>query len=225
MPAPKKQREQTRGSNVEPQVPNSPSLQLPDKQSRTCEEVLGRLKSILFEKAPEAIPVLNELIDLLKPCPKAIVDAEKRERSIVIAGLVEADAETKPSQRLIHTEALVTDVLDTLKVESRPEEIYRIGKPEAGKTRLVKVVFSTQQPCLLTLRRARWLRGQKQFKSVYIRKSMTPEQRLKYMQLRREAYERNQREHNGEKVYVVHNEMVVEACEIPFLRGSTTSQN
>ncbi|KIH64635.1 hypothetical protein ANCDUO_05053 [Ancylostoma duodenale] len=131
----------------------------------------------------------------------------------------------KPSQRLLHTESLVTNVLDTPKVEARPVEVYRMGKPEVGKTRLVKVVFSSQQPCLLTLRRARWLREQDQHRSVFIRKSMTLEERIKFKQLRKDAYERNQLEHNGNKVYVVCKDMVVKAFYIPSIRQSNVPKN
>ncbi|KAK5983980.1 hypothetical protein GCK32_011688, partial [Trichostrongylus colubriformis] len=54
---------------------------------------------ILQKKAPEGLPLLEKLVDLLTPNPAEIVEAEKRARSIIIHGIPELGAEFPPSKR------------------------------------------------------------------------------------------------------------------------------
>ena len=187
------------------------------------EQLLGKLLAILRDKAPEAIPILNDLINVLTPSPKDIVEQEKRSRSIVIAGLEEAASGTPAFQRQLHTEGVVHDILNALEVESRPVEIYRMGSP-GDNSRLVKVVFSSQRPFFEVLKKARILRQIDRFRNVYIRRSMTREERSKFNELRSEARNRNQVEFNGERVYVVYRNTVVKACDIPKLKATAVFQ-
>ncbi|KAL6731974.1 hypothetical protein Aduo_002786 [Ancylostoma duodenale] len=180
MPATKKQREQNRGINVDSTTLNESSASLPDSQSHTCEKLSSKLKAVLLAKAPEAVPAF---LRLCRP----------------------RDVEMKPSQRLLHTESLVTNVLDTLKVEARPVEVYRMGKPEVEEQDGYVNKINTDL-------------------SLFANR-MTLEERIKFKQLRKDAYERNQREHNGNKVYVVYKDMVVKACDIPSIRQSSVPKN
>ncbi|KHJ79337.1 hypothetical protein OESDEN_21018 [Oesophagostomum dentatum] len=143
------------------------------------EQLLGKLIAILRDKAPEAIPILNDLLNVLRPSPKDIVEQEKRSRSIVIAGLEEAASGTPAFERQLHTEGAVQDILNVLEVESRPVEIYRMGKPGDNNFRLVKVVFSSQRPFFEVLKKARNLRQIDRFRNVYVRRSMTKAERVK----------------------------------------------
>ncbi|EYC34571.1 hypothetical protein Y032_0001g474 [Ancylostoma ceylanicum] len=76
-----------------------------------AEHVLRRLKSILLDKAPEALSLLDELVVLLSPIPKEIVEEEKRARSVVIAGVAEAQISMPPFQRQLRTENSVHEIL------------------------------------------------------------------------------------------------------------------
>ncbi|KIH68359.1 hypothetical protein ANCDUO_01307 [Ancylostoma duodenale] len=88
--------------------------------------LLSKLLAILEEKAPEAVPLLNQLITALRPNPKDIVESVKRSRPIVISGMPEAGRELAASQRQAHTELSVIKMLDALDIEAKPLEIYRI---------------------------------------------------------------------------------------------------
>ncbi|EPB68312.1 hypothetical protein ANCCEY_12598 [Ancylostoma ceylanicum] len=44
----------------------------------------GKLMAIVKEKAPEAIPLLDELITILQPNPKEIVENEKSSRRTLL---------------------------------------------------------------------------------------------------------------------------------------------
>ncbi|EYB97951.1 hypothetical protein Y032_0135g1910 [Ancylostoma ceylanicum] len=171
------------------------------------EQVVSKLKEILMNKAPEAIPLLNKLIEILTLTPKEIVESAKRARSVVFSGVAEADADLTPSERQVHTEESVQKILNVLGVEARPLEVYRMGK-------LVEA-----------LRNARSLRDYPEFNQIYVRRSMTPQEREKFKELRQRAYDLNQKEFNGRKVYVVYRDELVKACEIPSLKSSRAVKN
>ncbi|EYC35300.1 hypothetical protein Y032_1083g3574 [Ancylostoma ceylanicum] len=183
------------------------------------EEVIHRLQVILNDKAPEGLPLLNQLLQLLKPNPLEIVEAEKRARSIVIAGIPEAGSDLEPLDRVNHTEAMTHKVLNALGVEARPNEIYRMGNVMEGKTRLIKCVLPSERFLFTALRNAPALRNLTGFDHVYIRRSMTREEREKDKELRRQAHNLNLTEHNGRKVYVVYRNQVVKASEIPQIKA------
>ncbi|EYB97950.1 hypothetical protein Y032_0135g1910 [Ancylostoma ceylanicum] len=166
------------------------------------EQVVSKLKEILMNKAPEAIPLLNKLIEILTLTPKEIVESAKRARSVVFSGVAEADADLTPSERQVHTEESVQKILNVLGVEARPLEVYRMA-----------------------LRNARSLRDYPEFNQIYVRRSMTPQEREKFKELRQRAYDLNQKEFNGRKVYVVYRDELVKACEIPSLKSSRAVKN
>ncbi|KAK5978121.1 hypothetical protein GCK32_005488, partial [Trichostrongylus colubriformis] len=56
------------------------------------------------QKAPEALPLLEKLVSSLIPDPTEIVEAEKRSRSVIIAGVPEKWEDSSPSQRQAATE-------------------------------------------------------------------------------------------------------------------------
>ncbi|EYC32408.1 hypothetical protein Y032_0003g1556 [Ancylostoma ceylanicum] len=206
-----------------PSVISSEKVQDPHKPSDT-QVLVGKLMAILEEKAPEAIPLLDELITILQPDPKEIVENEKRSRSIIISGMPEAGKEFTASQRQAHTELSVVKILDALDIETKPVEINRMGTFTDGKTRIIKCVFSSQKYFFEAIKKARILRQLPGFNSVYIRRSMTKAEREADKELRREARERNEKECGGEKVYVVYRDKVVKAREIPNLKA-TFSKN
>ncbi|RCN30110.1 hypothetical protein ANCCAN_24129 [Ancylostoma caninum] len=86
------------------------------------EYVVSQLQAILTEKAPEGLPLLNQLLKILKPDPRELVEAEKRSRSIVLSGVPEAAVGTPAVERQEHTERAVMDILGVLEIEARPVE-------------------------------------------------------------------------------------------------------
>ncbi|WKX95333.1 hypothetical protein Q1695_012074 [Nippostrongylus brasiliensis] len=191
---------------------------LPPTSSAGCEEVFNKLQCILEQKAPEALPLLEELMVLLTPNPKEIVDAEKRSRSVVISGIPKADPSTSPSARQAATERYVINILDELGVETKPSEVFRSGPLNDTKTpRLVKCVFSSHRFFFDVLKNAKRLRALPEFRDIFIRRSMTPAERQKDRELRLQARQLNKSEFNGERVYVVYKEQVIKRSDIPKL--------
>ncbi|EYC16424.1 hypothetical protein Y032_0033g2651 [Ancylostoma ceylanicum] len=196
----------------------------PPLTSKTSEkeQVISQLQAILEVKAPEALPLLNQLLQLSRIDPREIVETEKRSRSIVISGVAEAEGDLSPSERLAHTEAAVNNVLDVLGVEARPSEVYRMGALTEGKPRLIKCVLPSAQFYSVALRNARSLRSISGFDHIFVRRSMTREEREKDRDLRRQVRELNDKDHHGNRVFVVYRNQIVKASEIPKLKHSAS---
>ncbi|KAK6023416.1 hypothetical protein OSTOST_10798, partial [Ostertagia ostertagi] len=187
-PIPNLPRPQTLFSPVATKASNLPFL------SSDSIHLLEKIHGLLTEKAPEGIPLLEKFVSSLSSFSREVVEADKRQRSIVLYGVPEAEKTLAPSQRQAHTESFVTSVLDALDIETHPVEIYRMGS---------------------FLSRARKLHAIPAFKEIYIRKSMTRDERQKEKDLRNQARELNLKEHNGEHVYVVYKGELMKASDIP----------
>ncbi|VDO24909.1 unnamed protein product [Haemonchus placei] len=90
-------------------------------------------------------PVIDKMLKALaSKIPEEVstgIEAEKRGRSLVIAGLPESSPNLRPSAKQSELEAEVGDLLDILGVECRPLEIYRFCKAADTRPRLVKLVL------------------------------------------------------------------------------------
>ncbi|KAK6045095.1 hypothetical protein COOONC_17400, partial [Cooperia oncophora] len=119
-----------------------------------------------------------------------------------------------------HRHTCVTGILDSLNIETRPAEVYRMGRGVEGKPRLVKCVFYSRRISFDILSKAHRLRSTHEYRDVYIRKSMTIDERKKDRELRERARELNRKE--GERVYVIYRGELVKTKDIPNLakRGS-----
>ncbi|KAL6743856.1 hypothetical protein Aduo_016847 [Ancylostoma duodenale] len=137
-------------------------------------------------------------------------------RSIVIQGIPELPLSTIPSVRQADVEAKVTEVFDALGVEARPWAVFRMGRWSETKPRLTKVILPSRSQYLTVLGRARSLRDTSKYKHIFIRASLTEEERRKEYDLRREAREKNQS--LGHKEYVVYRGKVVRISDIPNIR-------
>lgn len=139
-------------------------------------------------------PKISKMLQVLKvKIPGDItsaIEADKRGRSLVIAGLPQSAESVKPSLRQKELEEKVEGILDVLKVECRPVELYRMGKLDTARPRLVKLVLPSKAHWLTALSNARLLRSS-EFRDVFLRRSMTPEERRKEFELRQEARNRN----------------------------------
>ncbi|EYC37229.1 hypothetical protein Y032_0651g1151 [Ancylostoma ceylanicum] len=137
-------------------------------------------------------------------------------RSIVIQGIPELPLSTIPSVRQADVEAKVTEVLDALGVEARPWAVFRMGRWSETKPRLTKVILPARSQYLAILGRAKSLRDTSKYKHIFIRASLTEEERRKEYDLRKEAREKNQS--LGHKEYVVYRGQVVKISDIPNMR-------
>lgn len=146
---------------------------------------------IKLNKDPRLEELLNTLKSLIPHEGGKLLEDEKRSRSIVISGLGEEfHVSEKPSERQKKLEGQVTQILDVLDVECRPVEIYRMGRRDENRPRLVKVVLPSASHFRVILAKARELRH-RGFTHIFIRRSMTREERQREFELRQQARERN----------------------------------
>ncbi|KAK6044708.1 endonuclease/exonuclease/phosphatase family protein, partial [Cooperia oncophora] len=154
--------------------------------------LLNKIHGILSVKAPEVIQLLDQFLGRLPLIINEAVDRDKRLRSLVFYGVPEAGGDLSPSARQAHTEKVVTGILDSLNIETRPAEVYRMGRGVEGKPRLVKCVFYSRRISFDILSKAHRLRSTHEYRDVYIRKSMTIDERKKDRELRERARELEQ---------------------------------
>ena len=115
--------------------------------------------------------------------PPSYIDPEEKERrrSVVISGLAEATG--VPSSRAAADLQSVTKLMDEIDAETTIVSSYRLGNKTHPRGRLLKVVFATSSQQFNALKKAKQLKNSIQFKGVYIRPSLTVEQRIKEKQL------------------------------------------
>ncbi|KIH65396.1 hypothetical protein ANCDUO_04283 [Ancylostoma duodenale] len=66
-----------------------------------------------------------------------MIETEKRGRSIVLAGVDEAPSDLTPYMRLKDLKSKVENVMSALRVDCRPSEVYRMGKIDPNRPRLM----------------------------------------------------------------------------------------
>ncbi|KIH49647.1 hypothetical protein ANCDUO_20277, partial [Ancylostoma duodenale] len=89
-------------------------------------------------------PVIEKLVQLLvekKVQGYCNCDNEKRSRSIVLSGLPEPPEQIRASEKQDELERSVSDILDILDVDCRPSEVFRMGRINEGRPRLVKLIL------------------------------------------------------------------------------------
>ena len=129
-------------------------------------------------------------------------DKKGRECNIVVYGIdEEKDAEEE-----------IPLILAKLDVSVEVEGIRRMGRDKKeGKNRLVWVKLGSKKERNSVLDNAKKLRNEEQWKTVYINKDMTQEERDKAHKLRIELKERRRKEDsdNGNRKFVIHRGQIV----------------
>ena len=143
----------------------------------------------------------------------------KRSRTIVISGVAEPPPNLRASERALDLNKKLDDIFDVLNIDCCATEAYRVGKPNQNRPRLVKVVLPSRFYWRLALSNARLLNSSG-FSDIYIRRSMTEEERRKEYELRQEARERN-RDCAGRE-WVVYKGRLTHISELP--RKSSVNQ-
>lgn len=114
------------------------------------------------------LPVSLELKDNFTSDPD-------HKRSLVIRGVPES-CFSSAFDRINHDFDCVYSILDFLDVECFPKTVYRMGRPNDNRPRLLKVVLPTSRFQRLVLKRKSKLRSFSH-KGVYIRPSLPPGER------------------------------------------------
>ena len=111
-------------------------------------------------------------------------EERERRRSIVIIGVPENRNPNRAS-KISHDFRCVGQILDHLAVECDPISVYRMGRPNTTYDRLLKVVLPSSFHASLALKRASQMRFFPLSKGVFIRPSLSKEERLKRRAQRR----------------------------------------
>lgn len=107
----------------------------------------------------------------------------------MISGIEESAEYMRLHHSGLELERRVCD-LEILKVDTRPSEVFRIGRADAARPLLVKVILSSTSYWRTALSNARLLRCSA-FANVDIRKCITPDERKHEYELRQIAQVRN----------------------------------
>lgn len=109
---------------------------------------------------------------------KQYLQEERQAHSIVITGLPESTS-PKATQRAKEDMEKVLDIMDAVGVECLPTATYRMGGPAAnpGRPRLMKVELPTKRLAGEFLRNRGKLFAIRDYKSIFIRPSLSLEQR------------------------------------------------
>lgn len=95
-----------------------------------------------------------------------------KESSIVISNVPESSS-SKPSERSTHDFGFVVEVLNHLGVECTPCSVYRMGRFDQNRPRLIKVVLPASRFQRLAIKGAIQLRFSPLLKGIYLCPSLT----------------------------------------------------
>ncbi|KIH57139.1 hypothetical protein ANCDUO_12673 [Ancylostoma duodenale] len=184
----------------------------------------GSSNQLLNLNIPEVQRITTEILCRIEEAGKAAVDAEIRGRSLVIAGLPEAPENARASERQADTETKVGEILDILDVQCLPVEVFRMGRFEKGKSRLTKVELPSRSHWVSVLSRAKMLRENEKYGKVFVRRSVTIEERRREKELRDQAKQMNEtRTYEGRMV--VYKGEVVPVSSLPSSQVSRFQKN
>lgn len=107
--------------------------------------------------------------------PSPEPDSELK-RSIVLSNIPESPS-SSAAAKIAHDCTCVRQILDFLDVECMPTAVYRMGKPGQSRPRLVKVVLPTSRFQSEAVKRAPRLRFFPPQKGIYLRPSLSKEER------------------------------------------------
>ncbi|KAL6742020.1 hypothetical protein Aduo_015220 [Ancylostoma duodenale] len=162
------------------------------KAEESGKSIRDLFQQLLSLNIPEVQRITTEILCRMEEAGNAAVDAEIRGRSLVIVGLPEAPENARATERQVDTETKVGEILDILDVECRPVKVFRMGSFEKGKSRLTKVELPSRGHWVSVLSKAKMLRENENYGKVFVRRSMTIEERRREKELRDQAKQMNE---------------------------------
>ncbi|KAK6050706.1 endonuclease/exonuclease/phosphatase family protein [Cooperia oncophora] len=165
-------------------------------------------------------PRMHEMILALQEKLVQTVSSTLEEDRKVVLGYRKEPRELPASRRQTELEDKIGGILDILDIECRPESVYRMGAFSDSKTRLVKVLLPSKFHWSKVLANARLLR-RSTMSDVFIRRSMSTEERAMDYKLRQQAKELNKSA--GFKEWVVYKSELKKTSELPSIRAGKPS--
>ncbi|KAL6727959.1 hypothetical protein Aduo_009787 [Ancylostoma duodenale] len=114
----------------------------------------------------------------VKSITSSVPDDLEIKRSIVISGVFESHS-TSSLERIHHDITCTNQLLEFLGTECLPTAVYRVGRPHPDRPRLLKVVLPCSRLQTDVIRRAPRLRFFFPERGIYIRPSLTKEERIR----------------------------------------------
>lgn len=151
----------------------------------------------------------NQLLELGPPdFNKIAQEVENRAHkkfNLVISGVPEPVTGSSEA-RAVSDSSTCTEILETLGIGPDDVcEVSRLGRPSAGRDRLLRVRCRQMSARNEALRRARDLRKHTKFRGVFINPDRTPMQQLSHKEL---ISELNHRKRNNEDVVIFRNKVI-----------------
>ena len=112
-----------------------------------------------------------------------VEDRHRRRRNLIFSGISELTSGSVEERREADRAMVERILKDLLLDDKEPEQVYRVGKPVPGKSRLLKVRFDDEETGQNILRNARKLRDISRQNGVYINPDLTVAQRRERKQL------------------------------------------
>lgn len=109
------------------------------------------------------------------PATSAPYEEVERSRSVIISGVLESQSAIS-SQRALHDFSIVRELMDHLYIDANPVAIYRLGVPQNGRNRLIKLVLPASYFARTMLHRASWLRNFR-VSGLFLRPSLPKQER------------------------------------------------
>lgn len=132
----------------------------------------------------------------------------ERRRSIIVSHVSEVKY-ASIRDRVCHDYNVVCQVLQFLGVECYPLAVYRLGRPTSGRDRLLKVVLPSSRFQQIVLNRVKRMRFFV-IKGIFIRPSLTAEERRRQRELRTHSSSQGQSPATGEGPNVLSSQLTSE---------------
>ena len=177
----------TRIDKLEKHLTPTETTPVPDL-NEILASILSRLDNIEKRLSPHSTqaPLANPESD------------HEKQRSLVLSGLPETTG--LPSQQKLADLSSVNEIFDEIDVYAAVAHVYRLGKPrDDKKPRKLKIVLAASAQKWQAIKNARKLAQSVKYKRIFIRPSMSPEERNEDLKLRRELYEMRQ---SGQKARI-----------------------
>uniref|UniRef100_A0A914CSL1 Uncharacterized protein n=1 Tax=Acrobeloides nanus TaxID=290746 RepID=A0A914CSL1_9BILA len=184
-----------------------------EKAATTAPELLNSAGKPLTDLVQSLMSALSTAKDhLVKIYSERTASEIERHRSIVIAGLPEP-INVPPSELRRRDIDTVSKIMDEINVETTPALVYRLGVPkptdngQPTRPRLLKVVLAASFQQRNVLSNAKKLKDSASYSKIFIRPSLTAEERKLDYEIRQAA--KKLREAGHRKVHIKGNKLYV----------------
>ena len=152
----------------------------------------------------------DEVTSLSMNILEEVDDRSRRRKNLIFSGIPEqttGSVEKRKETDMHQVEEILEELVSNMD-EDDLLEVHRIGRPESGKCRILKVKFKDENDCLKVLKNARKLRDLPNRKGVYINPDLTVLQRRERKALTEEL---RRRRNEGEDVVILRGKVVAKS--------------